>query len=854
MRRVVLRGIATRRLRTILSAFAVILGVALVTGAMTLGGALDDGANKLAASAYDGTDAVVSAPSAFRGQDLTRRATIPAATLDRVARVPGVAVAAADVLDEAKVIGTDGKPVGQGPYFGTGFDPRERAAAQTNPMKLVDGRWAVGPDQVVIDRGLASDQGLHVGSRVRVAADGPVRSYVVSGVARFGTVDSLGMATVVVFDLPVAQKLFGKAGRLDDVLVAAAPGVSGAELRARLARALGPESGLAVRTARAQDRFTIVSGLQGFVGFLKTALVVFGLIAVLVGAMTIANALSLTVAQRARELALLRAVGASRRQVLRSVVLEALVIGLLGSALGIALGVGLAHGLHALVKSFGLDLPSSSLALTAGTVIAATLTGVGATLLSSLIPAFKATHVPPVAALREGAAAATASARGRRRATIIGGGFGAVGVAIIVYAMVAGSLAVGDRLLLFVPGGLALLVGVAMLARYAVVPIASVLGAPSARVAGVAGGLARRNAMRAPQRTAATAAALMVGVALVTCVAVLAAGLKSSARDDVRDQVRASVVIAGQDNWTPVPQAVVRAAASAPGAKIATGVVVDEGRAYGKAVHVTGVDPAAAAKLWHVDWHRGSDATLRGLNGDGAIVRRDFADKHGLRVGSAFVVTSANGRQLRARVAGIATGSPLDVLGTGEVMVARAAFASTFAVRKPKLVLVDGASADAVRRAVAAFPDAKVSTRGAFADAKAKELDGVVGIVTVLLALALIISVLGIVNTLALGVAERTRELGVLRAVGMRRRQMRRMVRHEGALTALIGATLGIGVGLALAGAISAALASQGVRFVIPFGSIAAYAIVAAVAGILAAALPARRAARLPILGALAHE
>jgi putative ABC transport system permease protein len=314
------------------------------------------------------------------------------------------------------------------------------------------------------------------------------------------------------------------------------------------------------------------------------------------------------------------------------------------------------------------------------------------------------------------------------------------------------------------------------------------------------------------------------------------------------------VVVSGDDGWTPVPHQVAQAAAAAPGAKVSTGLVVDEARAYGKKVSVTGVDPAAAAKVWHVDWHRGDDATLSGLRGDQAIVRRDFADKHHLGVGSTVAVTAADGRRLTVRVAGVATGSPLDVLGTGQLMVARPTFESAFTARKPRLVLVDGARVDDVRRAVAAFPDARVWTRDGFADMEAKQIDGILGIVTVLLALALVISILGIVNTLALGVTERTRELGMLRAVGMRRRQVRRMVRHEGALTALIGATLGIGVGLALASAISVALASQGVRFAVPVGSIAVYAIVAGVAGVLAAALPARRAARLPVLGALAHE
>ena len=853
MRRVVLRGLATRRLRTALSAIAVVLGVALVTGAMTLGGALDDGASKLASSAYDGTDAVVSAPSAFRSQDLNQHETIPAATLAKVRATPGVGVAVGDVLDEAKIIDrSDGKPVGDGPWFGVGYDAATPGAARLNPYRLVDGRWPVGPGEVVIDRGTADDQGVAVGGTVRVAAGGPQKAYKVVGIARFGTVDSIGTATVTIFDLKTAQALFGKQGRLDDVLVGAAQGTTPAAVRDALSRSVaGP--GLEVRTARDNDRFTIINGLQDFVGFIRVFLVAFGFITVLVGAMTIANALSLTVAQRSRELALLRAVGASRGQVLRSVVLEAAVIGLIGSAVGIAAGVGLAHGLHAMVKAFGLDLPSSSLALTGGTVIAATITGLGATLAASLAPALRATHVAPVAAMREGAAAALTSRR-RRRSTIVGALFALVGAGIIGYGMVAPDLAVGDRLLAFVPGGLALLIGTAMLAKYLVVPIASVVGRPSARFGGVAGGLARRNAMRNPQRTAATAAALMVGIALVTCVAVLASGLKKSADGDTRDAIRAGVVVAGQDDWSPVPAGTVAAAAHAAGATTAAPIVVDEARAAGASVHVSAADPAQLATVWHFRWDEGSDTTLRALGGDGAIVRRDFADGRGLHVGSRLTVTAASGKERALTVRGIVTGSPLDVLGIGQITIARSAFDATFAVRKPKMVLVDGASKASVQRALTAFPDAKVSTRDEFAKANADGIDGILGVVTVLLALAILISILGIVNTLALGVTERTRELGLLRATGMSRRQVRRMIRHEGALTALVGATLGIAIGLALAAAVTAALAGQGVRFAVPVGSIATYAVVAAVAGVLAAALPARRAARLPVLGALAND
>jgi putative ABC transport system permease protein len=850
MTRIVLRGLATRRLRALLSVIAVVLGVALVTGALTLGSALDQGADEVAAAAYDGTDAVVSAPQRFHSEDLTRHATIRASTLERVRATPGVGVAVGDVLDEAKILDRHGKPTGDGPYFGVGYDATTPGAARLNPFRLVTGRWASGSEQVVVDQGTAAREHLHVGSRVRIAAGGPALPFTVSGIARFGSVKTIGTATTAIFDLRTAQALFDKRGAYDDVLVAAAPGVSATALRRSLASSIG--SGRQVQTARAQDRFTIVNGLAGFVSFIRAFLVAFGAVAVLVGALTIGNALTLTVAQRSRELALLRAAGASRGQVLRSVLLEGAIVGAVGSAAGVGVGVGLAHALHALVTSFGLDLPSQSLTLSGTTVAIGVATGMVATLASSLGPALRATRVPPVAALRDSATPALDGAHGRR-STAIGAILALAGMALLVYALVAPGIAVGDRLLTMAPGGLLVLLGVAKLGRHAVVPLASLLGRPSARLGGVAGSLARRNAMRHPARTASTAAALMIGVALVTTVAVLASGLRGAVDGQVRENVRAAHVITGADGWSPVPEGVVRSAAGVPGAR-ATGVVVDEGRAGTSRVHVAGVDPAAFASVWRYRWHEGSAATLARLGGDGAIVRRDFATKRHLHVGSRFAVTAATGAHLDLAVRGIVEGSPIDPLGLGQITVARATYDHAFTVRRPSLVLADGGSGGALARAIAAYPDAKVWSADGFAHEVAHSVDPVLGVVTVLLALAVLISILGIVNTLALGVHERTRELGLLRAVGMSRRQVRRLVRHEGALTALVGAVLGIGVGLAIGGVVTAALASDGLRFSVPVGSIAGYTVVAALAGVLAAALPARRAGRLRVLAALAHD
>jgi putative ABC transport system permease protein len=849
MRTVVLRGLATRRARTALSILAVVLGVALVSGALTLGGALKDASGKLKTSAYDGTAAVVSSPNGFTTDDLSANATIPARTLDKVRRTPGVELAAGEIIDEAKVIDGHGKPVGGGPYFGVGIDSRVAGVDRVSPFRLVHGRWATGRGQVVLDEATARTQKLAIGSTVRVAAGGPARTFTVSGIAGFGQVKSLGSATVTIYDLRTAQGLFGKPGELDDVLIASKPGSDDGALRRRLTATLG--HGVAVQSARDNDRFNL-TGLDQFVSIIEMFLIVFGAIAVLVGSMTIANALGLTVVQRARELALLRATGASRGQVLRSVVLEAGVIGAAGSLAGIAAGFGLAAGLLALMKSFGLELPTGGLSLTGGTVAVAIVTGLGTTLLASLGPAIRATHVAPVEALREGAGAATATARGRR-STIAGSVLALLGIGIVAYAMLASGLTTSERLISLAPGTLALLLGVAMLNRHAIVPLARLIGAPSARFAGVAGTLAQRNTMRNPRRTASTAAALMVGVALVTFVAVLASGLKHATTGEITDTIRSEQVIAGADGWSPVSPNVADAARRA-GATTVADLVVDEARAYGKRTDVTGVDPAQFAKVYDYRWHDGSDATLRALHGDDAIVRRDFTTTHHLKIGSQFTVMAADGTRRTLHVRGIVDSSPIDPLGLGQVTIARPTFDRTFAQRRPKLVLVSGAPTAALDRALSAFPDAKRLTPSELADDVGQGIDSTLQFITVLLALAIVISVLGIVNTLALGVTERTRELGMLRAVGLSRRQLRRMVRQEGALTAMVGAALGIGIGLTLAAIVTFALADQGLRLVIPFSLLAGYVAAAGVAGVAAAAIPARRAGKLPVLAALAHE
>ena len=791
MIRVALKSLAARRLRTALTALAVVLGVAMVSGAFTITDTMRGAADSLSRAAYDGTDAVVSAQTAFEvdaGDWTAKRPTVDASLLERVRAQPGVAVAALDVTDEAKILERDGKPAGDGPYFGVGFDSRTPGSERLTPFRLDSGRWATGPGEVVIDAATAEDQDYRVGGIVRITTRGEPHDFELVGIARFGSVKSLGVATAAVFDVRVAQELFGRGDRVDGILVAGRDGADPAQLRADLAAAL-PRTQVA--SAAEQDRFTL-EGLEQFISIIRIALLVFGGVAILVGAFTIFNTLSITVAQRTRELGLLRMVGAERRQVLGSVLVEALAIGVVASVAGLLAGLGLAHALDALFDAMGLSLPEAGTVFAARTIAISLLLGTGVTLVAGLVPAWRATRVPPVAALR----AATLGA-GRVR-----------------------------------------------LPARAARGMASLLGRPAQALGGSAGGLARRNAMRQPGRTMTTAIALTIGVALVTLVTVLAEGLKDTTRGSLERSIAASHVVTGADGWSPTDPAVERALARAGEV---TSVRQDRGLAFGDKETVNSV----GGDLVRFDWVEGDDGVPATLGADGAIVDEGWASEHGLAVGDRFQLTSANGTELDLTVRGI-EGSPLiDAMALGPVTIGREAYDAAFENDRNALLLTDASDP---ARALAGLPDTKVRTAAAYVDEQVQMVDELLAIFYVLLALAVIVSLFGIVNTLVLATFERMRELGTLRAVGMSRRQVRRMVRHESIITALIGATTGMALGLALAAAVTAAFADEGLAFAVPAGSLIGFTVVAVIAGVLAAVLPARRAARTNVLVALAYE
>jgi putative ABC transport system permease protein len=706
-------------------------------------------------------------------------------------------VAAGNVSDRAVLVGDDGKPVNDGLTFAEGVDATTPGALRLTPFALADGAWPKGADQVAIEAGTADREDITVGDHVRIAARGPARAYTVSAIVRFSGVDSLGAKTsAVVFDLPTAQALFDKQGRYDSVLVAAREGADPAALRRDLAAAL---PGQKVTTAADEDRFSL-DELSTVVSVVRTVLTAFGILAVLIGAFTILNTMSIAVAQRTRELALLRMVGGSRAQARRLILTEALLLGLGASVAGLVAGFGLAKLLDGVLASVGLDLPHSGLVIGPSAVIVALLVGTLATVVAGLVPARRATRVTPMAALTQ------ATAGARRRGRVLG-------------------------------------------------PVVGALAWPSAKVGGVAGALARRNALRNPGRTALTATALAIGVALMTVVLVATAGFRSFERSSLEHRIQAQQVVYGADGWSPIPDTVEAAVADTPGVRAVTSLRQDGTLAFGGRERINAVDPATVGGLFDFDWVDGSPDTLRSLGADGAVLDSGFASEHGLAVGDRFTVTSAAGTQVALVVRGIERSPVLDMMNLGPITVSAEAFADGgWSTQDRTITLADTTDPGALARTVARFPEAQLDTGGDWIDSQLAGLDGVVALFGVLLALCVIVSLLGIANALVLATFERTRELGMLRALGMSRRQLRRLVRAESIVTALLGAVLGAVAGLGLAAIVTTLLADQGLQFVIPATGLVVFVVLAVLAGVVAAALPARRAARMDVLSALAHE
>ena len=850
MRRVALKGLGGRKLRAALTTLAVVLGVAMVSGTFVFTDTIEKAIDTLVTEAYTGSDAVVSARDVV---DLPAggRPTVPAELLGDLRALPEVEAVSGAIVDAARLLDKSGEPIStRDQAAGVSIDAAE---PRFNPLRLADGRWPTGSREVAIDAGTAAEHGFAVGDTIAVAGPGPVRRFTVAGIAEFTTLDSLGGLTLAIFDPPTAQSVFRKAGRFDEVLVAAKDGVSPEEL-VRAIRPILP-AGAEAATGEAEVT-TQAKGTNEQIAVIRKFMLAFGGLALFVGAFVIFNTLSTTVAQRTRELATLRTLGASRRQVLGSVMLESLVIGAAGSAIGLLLGPALATGLSTLFVAAGVDLPQVGAVIAMRTIVVSLLVGVLITLVAGLFPALRATSVPPIAAVREGTLPRSPLAP---YVPYVAGAAIALGVGLLAFGLFAQGLSVTWVLLLLALGCLVLFIGVALISSRLVTPLAWILAWPVTHMAGAAGRLARQNSVRNPGRTAATASALMIGLALVTFVAVLGEGLRSSLGDAVERVVRADYVITSDDGFSPLTPEAGSALATQPGVETVSGVRQDSARVFGSDRSITGVDPGTIAAVVSFDWDEASDATLAELGANGAVLQRAFADEHHLAVGSTFSIETAQGKRLELAVRGIYTPPKLDPI-LGPILVSQQTFDASFERPRDVLALVDvrGEPSDEtgrdLKRALRGFPEAELRTTAEFADVRQKEIRDLLSVLYILLSLSMVVSLFGMVNTVVLSVFERTRELGMLRAIGMTRRQARRMVRQESVITALIGAALGLPLGIALAALATQALADEGVSFSLPALPLVVFVLIAVAAGLLAAALPARRASRLNVLEALQYE
>jgi putative ABC transport system permease protein len=846
MRKIAVRGLLARKLRLALTALAVALGVTLIAGTYIFTDTITKSFDNIFVESNKGTDVALSPNNDLAGDD--DPPPIPASVLDKVKQVDGVATAEGSVFSQGgsfrKADGSKLKGQGFNAIAGAHDVQRFESFAPT------DGHLPRTADEVAIPKATAEANGFKVGDKLQIQDEAPKKTYTISGIVTIAGVDSFGGGVIAVMTLPEAQRMTGHRDSYDEIEVAAKPGVSAQELKGRIAQVVPKQ--VEVRTGQEQADKQTKDIKTGFLDFLRTALLAFAGISLFVGAFLIFNTFSITVAQRTREFALLRVLGAKRKQVMRSVLAEGLILGVVGSAAGLVLGIAVAAGLKALFKAFGADLPSTSTVIETRTIVVSLLVGTIVTLVSTLAPAIRATRVPPLAALREGMGA---QHKRSRLATPLAAVLTAGGLGLMALGLFAASKA-SAALSLMGLGAVATFLGVALLSPRLVGPIAGFVGQPFERLRGITGRIARENTVRFPGRTAVTAAALMVGVALVTFASVFAAGAKSTIRDAVNNGSRAQAVVEST-NFGSFSHQATQAVAKVPGVKEVGALRFAQGRVDGSKQGFTGIDPQTLPSLYHAGWKQGSDATLRALAPGQVVVSKKYAEDHDLKVGQTLAVQTAKVDRLPLRITGI-----IDDKGGlySALTVSNAVLERQFGATKDSFAFV-GYDAGADQQRVKAsidrvldqqFPEAEAKTNQEFIDQQEGQVDQLLSLIYALLAMAIIVSLFGIVNTLVLSISERVRELGLLRAIGMSRRQVRRVIRYEAIITAQIGAVIGMVLGIVLSVLVTRAI--DGFKLSIPIGSLVVLLVLSAFAGVLAAILPARRASRLDVLQSLAYE
>jgi putative ABC transport system permease protein len=846
MWKVTIKGLLAHKLRLVLTGIAIVLGVTFISGTFVLTDTLHNTFTTLFGHIYQNIDFEVRGKAAFAnnaqgGGGAAVRSPISESIVTDVRHVPGVAYAQGTVTGYAQFVAPDGKAVSTGgaPTLGLSFDPNP----QLSSLHLAQGSAPVTSSEVVMDVATAQKYHFQVGDHVRILLAGPPQTFTISGLVRFGTANNLAGATIAAFNLPTAQRLFNEVGRVDAIDVLAQPGADKAHVQHAIAAVLPPGVEVVTGQTVANEQ---TNSINQALGFFSTALLVFAFISLFVGGFTIFNTFSIIVGQRTRELALLRIVGASRRQVFRSVLVEAAILGSVASLIGLGLGVLAALGLEALLKGFGISLPSGPLVFEARTVIVAVIVGLGVTVVSAISPARRAVRIPPVAALVDYQGEQAESSR--RRIVI--------GTVIAVLGIAALALGLTKPAIQFVGlGAIAVFIGIGMLAPTVARPMASALGRPLARAFRISGKLGRENSMRSPRRTAQTASALMVGLALVSTITVFGASLSKSATSSVDNAVSADYIITATGSGVGgFSNSVATAAARVPGVATTSTVYSGEFQFRHSLSNMTAISPHDLGSTIILNMDSGSGAAA--LANHELLIDTTTANSDDLEVGSVVPVKFAETGTSTMRIGGIFKPNAL----LGSFLVGDGFFLSHFNDPLPVAVLLATTSGTtdvtaSVKAGLTAYPNIQVQTRAEFEKSQQAQVNQLLGLVYALLALAVVIALIGIVNTLMLSVFERTHEIGLLRAVGMKRRQVRAMIRSEAVILSLFGAIIGIVVGTALGTAFAASLKQQGITdIVIPFGSLVLFLFIAALLGLGAASWPARRAARLDVLAAIAAD
>ncbi|WP_329272751.1 ABC transporter permease [Streptomyces sp. NBC_01451] len=845
MFRTALRNVLAHKARLLMTVLAVMLGVAFVSGTLVFTNTLSNALQNSSAKGFDQVDVAVR-PGAgdTAGDAVGKPPELTQALLDESARVPGAASVIGVVNGFTAIADKDGKLIGEGFQSQGGNYWGDKDAR----YPLTDGAAPQGAGQVALDAKTAERAGYQVGDTVRLSVDGPVLSPTVSGIFTTDDGNVAAGGSLALFDTATAQRLFGKTGTYDEIDVRATAGTSQATLKAALDKAL-PQGAVetTTRTRLADDQArTIASGMSG----LKQGLLVFAGIALFVGTFIIANTFTMLVAQRTKELALMRAVGASRRQVTRSVLIEAFVVGAVAAVTGLVTGIGIGAGLKALLGTLGATVPDGPLIVTPGTVGAALAVGILITMLAAWLPGRRAAKIPPVAAMSSVHATATTKSLVLRNT--LGALFSGAGVAVVLAAT---TMSGSDGQAPMGIGAVLLIIGVFILTPLLSRPLIAA-AAPLMRVFGVSGKLARQNSVRNPRRTAATASALMIGLTLITGMTVMAGSLQKSIDKMATDSIRADYIVS-MANGNGLSPDVAEKLTRTPGVTAVSPLSDAPVSIDGSTEYMTGVTGATIGGLTRLTM---DDGTFK-VGGTQVVVDDRTAKSRGWKAGSAFTVAYEDGRKQRLTVAGVYEGNEVmsGVLLDNALLAPHRTDSADHADRQVMVKTSAGATSatkDGLEKALGSNPAIKIQDKKDLSNEIARMFTLILNMLYGLLAMAVLVAVLGVINTLAMSVFERSQEIGMLRAIGLDRKGIKRMVRLESLVISLFGGVLGIGLGVFFGWAAGELLGTSMPTYelVLPWARMALFLLLAATVGVLAALWPARRAAGLNMLAAIKSE